>query len=501
MHALYALDGLAMLEADDVLRGLKDADPHVREHALRLAERLATDSPEVRQAMVEMIGDSDVAVRLQLAYSLGSLPDAERIPAITKLIEGDYDDARIQFAIQSSLATGAAEVASNILSNEELIATSGARDFVKTLANQIGRSNSEGDLQTLVTAIDRLQEDTANIDAFVKDLIMELLAEGTGASADALSGVSKGRARNVLAMLLSTSRATALNLEESPESRLQAITILGCGSFESQRPAFEELLAPQQPQPVQEAVMRILGRFSDSGVVDLLLAEWPSLTPAMRSSAAEVLLSRPAWTEALLSAVESNEVSAGDFDPARIEMLKSHPTPAVREKAASVFAGTGVARRADVVANYQPALKLVGNPENGRAVFRKACSACHVLEGEGTAVGADIGSVKEKGREAILLNILDPNREINPKFLTYSIATSEGRVITGMITEETPNNLTIRQADGVSVPINRTDIDEIESTGMSYMPEGLETQVDHQAMADLLAYLMAAESSKQGAKE
>jgi putative membrane-bound dehydrogenase-like protein len=501
MHTLYALDGLAMLEADDVLRGLKDADPHVRQHALRLAERLAADSPVVRQAMVELIGDADIVVRLQVGYSLGSFPTAERIPAITKLIVADHGDSRIQFAAQSSLATGAAEVAANVLAINDLIATSDARDFVKTLANQIGRSKNERDLRTLVTAIDALNDGTAEIDVFVKDLVMELLAEGAGASADALAEVSQGRVKEVLATLLSTSRATALNLEESPESRLQAITILGCGSFESQRPAFEELLAPQQPQPIQEAVMRILGRFADSGVVEVLLAKWPSLTPAMRSSAAEVLLSRPAWTESLLSAVESNEVSAGDFDPARIAMLKSHPTQAVREKAASVFAGAGVARRADVVANYQSALKLDGNADNGRAVFRKSCSACHVLEGEGTAVGADIGSVKEKGREAILLNILDPNREINPKFLTYSIATSEGRVITGMITEETPNNLTIRQADGVSVPINRTDIDEIESTGMSYMPEGLETQVDHQAMADLLAYLMAAESSKQGDKE
>jgi putative heme-binding domain-containing protein len=92
-----------------------------------------------------------------------------------------------------------------------------------------------------------------------------------------------------------------------------------------------------------------------------------------------------------------------------------------------------------------------------------------------------------------MLNILDPNREINPKFLMYAATTTEGRVITGMILEETPNNLTIRQADGVAVPITRIEIDEIESTGMSYMPEGLESQIDHQAMADLLEYLMTAE--------
>jgi putative heme-binding domain-containing protein len=167
-----------------------------------------------------------------------------------------------------------------------------------------------------------------------------------------------------------------------------------------------------------------------------------------------------------------------------------------------VFAGAGVARRADVVANYQTALKLAGNVDHGRTVFQKACATCHVLEEKGTQVGADLKSIREKGPEAIMLNILDPNREINPKFLTYTASTSAGRVFTGMIMEETPNNLTIRQADGVSVPIVRTEIDEIESTGMSYMPEGLESQIDHQSMADLLAFLMMAgnppERTRQG---
>jgi putative heme-binding domain-containing protein len=271
---------------------------------------------------------------------------------------------------------------------------------------------------------------------------------------------------------------------------LHAISILGCGSFAAQRPAFEELLAPQQPQPVQEAVVKILARFSDAGVVDVLLGNWPSFTPSLRSTAVEVLLSRPAWADALLGAVEKNDVSAADFDPARVALLKSHPSQGVRERAVAVFANTTMARRRDVVAKYQDALKLIGSRDAGRGVFEKTCSACHQLEGKGTQIGAELNSVRDKGREAVMLNILDPNREINPKYLSYIIVTADGRTITGMISEETPNHLTIRQAEGTAVPIPRAEIDEMESTGMSYMPEGLESQIDHQAMADLLAYLM-----------
>jgi putative heme-binding domain-containing protein len=494
MHALYALDGLDALKPDDVTRGLADPHPRVREHALRLAEQFAANSKSVRQAIVHAVDDEDIGVRLQEAFTLGSVPSAERISPLMKLLARDGENSWFRVAIQSSLATGAAELITAALKDDKLYGTAHAGEFLATLANQIGRSGQKGKADIVIAAIDGLDASDEVQQSLAKNLVIALLAEGDGVSADELAGRSHGRVQKILTNLITTARTTALDREKDPGSRLKAITILGCGSFAAERPAFDELLSPQQPQPVQEAVMKILGRFSDSGVVELLLTKWPSLTPGVRSSATEILLSRPAWAEALLTAVENRDVSTGDFDPARIAFLKSHASPNIRKRAEVVFAGTGIAGRADVVANYETALKLNGDASKGRAVFEKSCSTCHVLEGKGTQVGADLKAIREKGPAAILLNILDPNREINPKFLTYAATTTEGRVITGMILEETPNNLTIRQADGVAVPINRTEIDTMESTGVSYMPEGLESQIDHQAMADLLAYLMKAGS-------
>ena len=58
-----------------------------------------------------------------------------------------------------------------------------------------------------------------------------------------------------------------------------------------------------------------------------------------------------------------------------------------------------------------------------------------------------------------------------------------------MITAETANSLTIRKPDGGEETVLRLQIDELRSTGLSFMPEGLEKQIDVPAMADLLAYL------------
>jgi putative heme-binding domain-containing protein len=122
----------------------------------------------------------------------------------------------------------------------------------------------------------------------------------------------------------------------------------------------------------------------------------------------------------------------------------------------------------------------------------KACSACHNLEGVGNAVGADLAATRDWGPEKTLLNILDPNREVQPQYLVFVLMTKSGRILTGMVTNETANGVTIRRVDQTSETVPRADIEELRSTGQSFMPEGLEQELNYQAMADLLAYLQKA---------
>ena len=75
--------------------------------------------------------------------------------------------------------------------------------------------------------------------------------------------------------------------------------------------------------------------------------------------------------------------------------------------------------------------------------------------------------------------------------MSYVVATIDGRIVTGMITAETANSITLQRSDATTVTLLRADIEELNSTGLSFMPEGLETQVTIQMMADLLAYLDA----------
>ena len=80
-----------------------------------------------------------------------------------------------------------------------------------------------------------------------------------------------------------------------------------------------------------------------------------------------------------------------------------------------------------VIAKYRPALDAEGDFEKGRAVFRKACVACHRLENVGVSIGANLVGIGKSGSGSILLNILDPNRDVKPDHLMYTVTTKTGQ--------------------------------------------------------------------------
>jgi putative heme-binding domain-containing protein len=254
------------------------------------------------------------------------------------------------------------------------------------------------------------------------------------------------------------------------------------------RDLLAEALASRQPPELQTAAIETLASFNDARVAPILLSAWPGMSPKLRATAAEALFARPLWINAFLDALENGTVGRADVDPARLNLIKQYPDDGVRARASRSFAA-GLPRRQEVVAAYQNALVRKGDRERGKGVFKTHCSSCHRLENVGQQIGAELSAVRDRGLDAVLLNILDPNREVMPQFQSYILVTTSGRVLTGMITAETATSLTIRKPDGGGETVLRLEIDELRSTGQSYMPEGLEKQIDVPAMADLLAYL------------
>jgi putative heme-binding domain-containing protein len=484
MHALYALGGLKALDVATTLHGLRDPNPGVREHALRLAEQFASDR-EIRARFAKMADDPDLRVRYQLAFSLGAVPGEMPTRALAKLARRDGADPWRRLAILSSVNARAGDVFRLLVENKRFRTSGQGREMLGTLARLIGSANRKSDMAAVVRSLNALPDREK---VLLRDVVRNLVAKLPASGRDRLAE-SGGKAGAVLADLLREALKTAVDEKRPVADRVAAIRMLRLVRFTDVKDRAPQLLDVRQPHQVQAAALGTLARFNQPAVPALLLEAWPSLSPQLRASAVEAFFSRPAWIAAFLDAVDRAKINRGDVDPARIQLLQRHADLKVRRRAAKLFAGAKLARRRDVVAAYQKALKLRGDKVRGKVVFKNVCSACHRLEGVGTQVGADLSAIRGQATEAILLNILDPNREVKPQFLSYILVTRTGRSLTGMIAAETANSITLRQADRTTETVLRIDIEELRGTGLSFMPEGLEKQIDVPAMADLLAYL------------
>jgi putative heme-binding domain-containing protein len=89
---------------------------------------------------------------------------------------------------------------------------------------------------------------------------------------------------------------------------------------------------------------------------------------------------------------------------------------------------------------------------------------------------ADIPS-KNRGAEAILLNMLDPKPKVNPQYVNYVAVLNDGRTLTGIIAAATATGITLKRTENATGTIQRSELKEIRSTRQSIMPEGLEKQL------------------------
>ncbi|MDA1053448.1 MAG: c-type cytochrome [Planctomycetota bacterium] len=488
MTALYSLSGLDALRESVLLAALEDSAPLVRAQALRLGERFVSESPALVARMCRMTEDTDNRVRYQLAFSLGAATGTERKAALSRLAVSDGSDPWFRLAILSSLYQGSGDVFESVVSNQEFRDAPHGREFLLALAKQIGTNHRQDEIAVVLKSLSDLPDAEKPL---AESLVTTLAEQLKGDARQEMLAAAGGKAGVVLDNLLIQAKAVASDDSQPINARVEAVRTLRLSPLAAVQNQLVALLALRQPVEVQVAVLDSLAEFDEPEVADLILASWSSLSPRLRAGAAEALMSRPAWLAALLNQVERGAVARGDLDPARVELLKQHPDAKLAARVSGLFAATTLRERQEVVDQYQTALQTAGVEDRGKDVFKKVCSACHQLEGVGTAIGADLKGIRNRGLAAVMLNILDPNREVKPQFQSYVIVTEDGRITTGMIQAENANGLTVRRADGTSVVIQRNQIEELSSTGVSFMPEGLEKQIDPQAMADLLAYLDA----------
>jgi putative heme-binding domain-containing protein len=242
---------------------------------------------------------------------------------------------------------------------------------------------------------------------------------------------------------------------------------------------------------VQLTAVQTLSALNRPGVADLLVSRWKDLGPTQRREVLEALFARPERLTSLIKAMETEIIPLTEVDPARRSQLAESKNADLATRAKALFAKLPSLSRADVLKAYASAAKLDGKWDAGETVFKKVCATCHKAGGSdyGADVGPNLQTVISRSPEDLLGHIIEPNREIAPQYLNYSVAMKDGRVLTGMIASESSNSIVLKRAEGVLETVPRAQIEEVRSTGQSLMPEGLENGLKPQDFADLILFI------------
>lgn len=482
-NVLWTLRGLDQLTPALAAAPLSDALAGNREVALRLCEAHLAESRAILANAWILADDRSPRVRFQLALSAGAMRPKAAAPVLAELLEKNASDPWIVPAALSSAGACGSELLA--------VLAKGKAPNPTVLARVAAMVGAKGDAKEITRAL-------ALVANGAEPAILDGLGQGMRASARPLPtwwAKPPTEAADVMPKLrerFESASKVVLDDRAPAAARVSAAGLLAYGPFELAEDALAEALAPAVPGDVQTAALRALVAHTDASVSDLLLKRWSGFGPALRRDAQDAMLARPDRALKLLDAVSAKAVPVAEFATATVQQLKAHPNAAVCAKAATVFARSADADRARVVKAYVAALDLKGDAEKGRAVFKKSCSACHKLDGVGSDVGANLlAALPNKSGEDLLAAVFDPNREVDPRYVSYQVVTNDERVLLGVIATETPTSVTLRRADGKEDVILRANVASLRSTTLSLMPVGLERELTPQATADLFAYLRA----------
>jgi putative heme-binding domain-containing protein len=493
LHALCTLGGLDHPSTSLLLHTLADKSPVVRRHAIRLCEEIAEPPEELIAALTALTGDTDPHVRLQLAYTLGEVSDPRAGTALGALLGDSAGDPYLFAAAMSSLHRRNIDGAlTAVLGRSE--GTTLNTNLIETLLNQAAALGNDRAFQKLLATVAEPKDGRFAVwQLSAVGTLLDTLERKKQSLADLPTSDDKESSNIRLQKLFAFARTLAEDTAADTSDRIASIRLLGRGTdqSEAERKLLARFLTAQTAPELQAAAVATLSRLPNPDVADFLVEGWRGYGPARRQQVLDVLLSRDLWIERLLTAIEAGDISTADLDANRRQRLSAHPSEAIREKGIKLLAGSSSADRQQVVDDYRPALTLTGDRVRGAQLFAKTCAQCHKLQGIGHEVGPDLLSLTDKSPEAMLVALLDPNRAVEAKFISYTAITSAGRSFAGLLAAETGNSITLRGAEAKDETILRAELDELVSTSKSLMPEGLEKDLTPQDVADIIAHIRA----------
>jgi len=512
VHALWTLDGLGRLDAALLETALHDEAAGVRENAIRLAERYLPETPSLAAPLLPMADDPHPKVRFQLLNTLGGLDTDAAHTAQRRLLFNDIEDPWTQIAALLALPASRPDLFEAAVADLGGQETDGRKAYLERIAAIIGAG---GDASALRAVLATASAETAPEASWWRAAGLTGLATGMQRREAAPPGLSAERERlvdayfdgdaavriavldlfehlglptgNALTTAVERAATLAADTTADPDRRAGALRLVALAGADDHLALFKQTIEAQAPAAMQRAAVRALGRAGGTEPATYLLDTWHTLTPELRDEAVNVFMTEER-ASLLLDAVEADVVQPATIGWERRVVLMRDTEEPIRSRARSLLSVEEPSPEA-LLERYQTALAQDGNADRGEATFTRVCGPCHQSGAIGEATfGPDLATVRHWPRQALLAKILDPNRSVAVGYEFWTVARESGGTAAGVITDETPTSITVRnQADVQTIP--RTDIASITAATTSAMPPGLTAQIDERQMADLLAFL------------
>jgi putative membrane-bound dehydrogenase-like protein len=277
------------------------------------------------------------------------------------------------------------------------------------------------------------------------------------------------------------------------EKRLRSMEVLSEIAPSSWSGSLLKFIKSDEPESLRAAALAAWSRLGKNEEAEQLIVAYRELPAALRGRVRSSLLSRKGWAISVLKAVDSGRVPVKDFSPEELFAATAHRESdidaLVRKHWGNIRSATPEEKLADVRRFNNDLRAAGGDKAAGKILFTKHCAACHKLHGEGGMIGPDLTHANRSNRDYLLISLVDPNSVIRKEYLSYTAETSDNRLVTGIITAQTPATVTVTNAKAEATMLKRDDIVSLRESPVSLMPEGLLTALKPQELRDLFAYL------------
>ncbi len=519
--ALYTMDARGDLDNDLLLTAIKDKNPVVRRNALKIASEHDNSeiTPEVDDVRA-LLNDPDARVRLNTLIALATFALNPEVAAGVvaewpKMLDKHIQSAALGVAVKDPLmflqasfqAPDPAFLADFVSHVARLVANKRDADMAARMVVLSARQGTKTDglkqavLETLAASLPAatVPSWTADLEGAFK---MLLRSDRPGLPGATLPLIARWDSKGALAEDLKPA-VTSLNAKlQDPslpdDQRAQvAINLLGVHRIDAAIiPTVGKLLAASASPALQKRVIEGLGSTGTEAATAELIRSYGQVPNDLREVVFGQLIKRAESAMALLQSMADKNVDALLVGASNLHRLRTHGDKRVAARANEVIdalRGPEQKQKEELITLWKPLVeKAGGNLENGRKLYTANCAGCHIFKNEGRDLAPNLTGMGAHGAADLLVHVVDPNKVVEPNFVSTTVETKDDLTYDGVIARENNAEVVLRNATA-DFTIRKDNIKSRRSTGRSLMPEGFEA-LGAEGMRDLLEYICVDEA-------